>query len=238
MHSPMPRSRKPERSKERTPDLHPKSTKDELVATILDQLKPFRTLPRGEIAKHVRKTLDGSLWVMPRADSSARRKNNDHIKRLRGAIRRLVYQISKAPAPVRVSAFSGTQLRAIYGRKPSVIRVSSSERDFLAELKEVDQRLSAAKEKPKRDPIKQLCAEMARDFFLFYSEKLPGSSSKTSAFRVVASLVYEYFTDKAEQDLERFCETALRTIYDHPLYVRKKGGWPRSPVKTARTVTT
>jgi hypothetical protein len=58
---------------------------------------------------------------------------------------------------------------------------------------------------------------------LFYSEKLPGSS-KDSPFRVVTSLVYEYFTGKAEQDLERFCETALRTIRDHPVYVRKKRG--------------
>jgi hypothetical protein len=83
-----------------------KSTKDELVAAILDGLKPLRTLSQGEIVKHVRKTLDGTLWVMTRSDRSARCKNNDHIERLRGAIRRLVYLISKAPAPVRVSGLS------------------------------------------------------------------------------------------------------------------------------------
>jgi hypothetical protein len=137
-----------------------KSTKDELVAAILDGLKPLRTLSQGEIVKHVRKTLDGTLWVMTRSDRSARCKNNDHIERLRGAIRRLVYLISKAPAPVRVSAFSG--------RSPLY-----SERAFLAELQEVDQRLSAAKENPKRDPIKQLCAEMARDFFCFIPKNFP-----------------------------------------------------------------
>jgi hypothetical protein len=194
-----------------------RATKDALVASIVAELKPFRALPHDEIDKHLRKSLDESRWMLARMDRSAIRKNNAHIERLQRTIRRLVDQIPKAPAPVRVSAFSGTQLRAIYGRKPSVIRVSSSERCFLAELKEVDQRLSAAKIGARRDPVKQMSASIAREFFLSYSEKLPSSSSN-SPFRVVASLVYEYWTGKAEQDLERSCEGALRTIRGHPAF--------------------
>ena len=173
-----------------------------LIAAIVDALKPFGALPPDEIDKRIRKTLDGSRWVLARMDRSAIRENNAHIARLRATIRRFVDQISKAPAPVRVSAFSGRPRPYPWG--------------ILTGLEEMDQRLSAAKVSAKRDPIKQFCAEMARDFFLFYSKK-PPSSSEDSPFRAVASLVYEYFTGKAEQDLERPCEAALRKIRDHPI---------------------
>ena len=78
-----------------------------LIAAIVDALKPFRALPPDEIDKRIRKTLDGSRWVLARMDRSAIRKNNAQIAKLRGTVRRLADQISKAPAPVRVSAFSG-----------------------------------------------------------------------------------------------------------------------------------
>lgn len=184
-----------------------RATKDVLVASIVAELKPFRrSLTHDEIEKHIRKTLEGSRWVLDRDDRAAIHKNNAYIERLRGTIRRLVDQLSKAPAPVQVSAFSGMSRYGPYAGW-----------GFLTELEEMEQRLLVSKGNAKRDPIKHLCAQMARNFFLF-SEKLPSSSSKASPFRVVASLVYEYFTGKAEQDLERPCEAALRTIRGHPAF--------------------
>jgi hypothetical protein len=134
-----------------------RATKDALVASIVAELKPFRrSLTHDEIEKHIRKTLEGSRWVLDRDDRSAIHKNNAHIERLRGTIRRLVDQLSKAPAPVQVSAFSEMSRYGPYAGW-----------GFLTELEEMEQRLLVSKGNAKRDPIKHLCAQMARNFFCF-----------------------------------------------------------------------
>ena len=91
----------------------------------------------------------------------------------------------------------------------------------------MERRLAGADVNNRRDWIKKFSAETTCNFFFFYSDKAPTSGRAESPMRIVAALVYEYLTGKAEQDLERSCEEALHKFRSHPAIStkwRKKSG--------------
>lgn len=179
-------------------------TINEIAAAIADELMPLKEQKSRKVEQKIRATLEGSRWLMGRYSREAIRANRLHIKKLRNSICRLVDDILKTPRSIQISMFSG--MSQPYG--PEVL---------LNDLTEMDHRLlSAAEIRAGRDMIKRASAEIALNFFVFHSKKLPSSGNDKSPMRIVAGLVYEYFTGKADQDLERPCKAAIQKVRDHP----------------------
>jgi hypothetical protein len=176
-----------------------------IANAIVDELSPLREQKsRNGVEQSIRATLKGSRWLTDRYSRGAILANRQHIKKLQNSIHRLVDDILKAPRPVQISMFSG--MSQPYG--PEVL---------LNDLKEMDRRLSATDVRRSRDMIKQASAEIALNFFVFHSTKTPSSGSDKSRMRIVAGLVYEYFTGERDRDLERPCEAAIQKVRDHPV---------------------
>jgi hypothetical protein len=179
----------------------------DIVVAIADELSPLQEKKSpNEVEQSIRATLEKSRWLMDRYSRAAIRANRPHIKKLQNSIRRLKDDIHKAPRPVQISMFSG--MSQPYGQEA-----------FLNDLEEMGCRLADASDIGRRDMIKQASAEIALNFFVFYSTKIPSSGSAKSPMRIVAGMVYEYFTGEAGQDLdlERPCERAIKKVRDHPV---------------------
>jgi hypothetical protein len=182
-----------------------KTEPNTIVTAIVDELR-LEQKSRNEVEQSIAATLERSSWLKGRYSREAIRANRPHIKKLQNSIHRLMDDISKAPRPVQISMFSG--MSRFYGQKA-----------FLNELEKMGRRLATADIRGRRDNIKQISAEIALNFFVFHSNKLPSSGSDKSPMRIVAGLVYEYFTGKSDQDhgsLERSCEAAIKRVRDHP----------------------
>jgi hypothetical protein len=176
----------------------------EIAMAIVDELRPLQEKKsRNGVEQSIRATLKGRRRLMGRYSREAIRANRPHIKRLQNSIHRLEGDIVKAPPPVQISMFSG--MSQAYGQEA-----------FLNDLKEMGRRLTTANIRGHRDNIKQISAEIALNFFVFHSKKIPSSGNDKSPMRIVAGLVYEYFTGEAGQGLERLCEAALAIVRDHP----------------------
>jgi hypothetical protein len=180
---------------------------DDIIRRIVDELKPLRSgKGRSEIELAVLKNLEGSRWIVMRYSRAAIRTNRTHIKKLCSIIDQLIEHSWEAPRPVQISMFSGMSLGAPYQQLV-----------FLNELREMRRRLTAADMSASRDAIKIASAETSRDLLLFHSATPPINSSGNSPIRIIASLVYEYFTRMPEQDLERACKDAMRKVHRHPI---------------------
>jgi hypothetical protein len=181
-----------------------KTEPNTIVTAIVDELSPLlEQKSRNEVEQSIAATLERSRWLKGRYSRRAIRANRPHIKKLQNSIRRLEGDILKTPRPVQISMFSG--MSQPYAQEA-----------FLNDLKEMGRRLAAAEITGHRDNIKQISAEIALDFFVFHSKNIPSSGNAKSPMRIVAGLVYEYFTGKRDRDLERPCKAAIQRVRDHP----------------------
>ena len=127
-------------------------------------------------------------------DRQAIRKTRDSARALKGAITKVQVALAKASPEMRLR-----------------LKLDVPQRTALLEdlKRECDAAIKSTLTAGRANEVKQWCARSSIGLILKFSKRQP-TSTERSAYRNIASLLYETVTGEQEKDFERTCESVLR----------------------------
>ena len=216
--------------------------RDEIVEEIVDQLRPWKE-GEAKVIELVQNDLHYLLLLAPleARRCSDRTVNRVHAQKLDRVLLSMEELLATAPIPLRQFLLDPiptmTADGVIWPTDPPSLQeqierknkeCADSFRSEVKRMREVGSRAinDGLGHHPNYDPVKHFCAMFAHGLMEGLSERTI-TSTKDSAFRAIASLLYEAISENRDADLKRACDAG---------FVRLEPGTDRrfkmSPVRT------